>query len=96
LNKENNASMHLRYNAFPNKKQSEVLIMTPYESLANAVVLGAVKDWRDAAKQLRRHPGSPSALRMKEETEAFFLSGRFQMFTSVDGKALLSKLCMED
>ena len=70
--------------------------MTPYESLANAVVLGAVKDWRDAAKQLRRHPGSPSALRMKEETEAFFLSGRFQMFTSVDGKALLSKLCMEE
>lgn len=70
--------------------------MTPYGSLANAVVLQAVKDWRSAVKTLKRHPKSQPALQMKEETEEFFLSDRFSAFTSIDGEALLNKLRMED
>jgi len=66
--------------------------MTPYESLANAIVLQAVKDWRDAVKKLKKNPDSQPALQMKEETERFFLSGWYGELTSVDGEMLLGKL----
>lgn len=33
--------------------------MTPYEELANAIVLQAVKDYRQAIHFLKRHPHTP-------------------------------------
>lgn len=62
-----------------------------YENLANAIILQAVTDWRRAV----HHPRSKDARQIREETEAFFLSGWFEMLTNVDGKWLLEKLKKE-
>jgi len=64
----------------------------PYEELANAIVLAAVKDYRKALKTLKKNPTSRSALDMKAECERFFLSQYFQILTSVDGERLMRKL----
>lgn len=61
--------------------------MDPYERLGNAVVLQAVRDWRAA----RKHHDT----RTMHECEEFFLSGRFNLFTGLDGEALLEKLRKE-
>lgn len=70
--------------------------MEPYERLANAVVLQAVKDWRMAVKKLKRGKKNYDAERIKEQTEEFFLSNRFSYFTLTDGRALLEKLKKEE
>lgn len=66
--------------------------MDPYKRLANAVVLQAVMDWRNAVKRLKRRKRNSEAKRMKEDAEEFFLSERFLCYTSLDGKMLLQKL----
>ena len=70
--------------------------MDPYEALRNAIVLQAVKDWRDAIKRLRKNPGNKIALAMKEETERFFLSEWFYGLTGISGSAVLHKLQQEE
>ena len=64
----------------------------PYQELGNAVVLQAAKDYRDACKVLKRNPKNDAALQMKAEVECFMKSSYFSIFTSLDGKMLLSKL----
>ena len=66
--------------------------MNPYENLANAVVLQAVKDYRDAAGKLSRGKKNIMAELRKTECEVFFNSQYFNVFTTLDGNALLSKL----
>lgn len=66
--------------------------MEPYEKLGNAVVLQAVRDYRDAVKKLSHGKKNVTAESMKYECERFFQSPHFNMFTSLDGKALLAKL----
>ena len=66
--------------------------MDPYQALGNAVVLQAVKDYRDAVKKLSRGKKNTSAEDTKAECERFFRSGHFNIFTSLDGVALLSQL----
>jgi hypothetical protein len=66
--------------------------MDPYEKLANAIVLQAVKDWRNAVRRLKRHPKNHEAMERKEASERFFQSGWFQVLTDVDGDMLLKKL----
>ena len=66
--------------------------MNPYENLANAVVLQAVKDYRDAARKLSRGKKNIMAEQRKTECETFFKSQYFNVFTDLDGNALLSKL----
>ena len=66
--------------------------MDPYQELANAVVLQAVKDYRDAVKKLSRGKTNTAAEHMKNECERFFKSGHFNIFTELDGKVLLSQL----
>ena len=57
---------------------------TPYENLANAIVLQAVKDYRlhDDEKEL-------------VSIERFFRSGWFNTLTSIDPEMLISKLRKE-
>ena len=55
--------------------------MDPYEELANAIVLRAVKDYRMAK--------SPD---QKKKLEEFFLSDWYKVLTSLDGAMLLQKL----
>lgn len=68
----------------------------PYEELANAIVLQAVKDYRDSRKKLKRHPKNEAAKNMLADCEEFFCSDRFGMFTKIDGKTLLRRLKEEE
>ena len=69
--------------------------MTPYERLANGIVLQAVKDYREALQDLRINPSYPDALRTVSEVERFFRSGWFSALTSVDGVVLMERLRKE-
>lgn len=64
----------------------------PYEALGNAVVLQAVKDYREAVHKLSRGKKNTNAESTKRECERFFQSPYFNVFTQLDGKALLSQL----
>ena len=66
--------------------------MNPYENLANAVVLQAVKDYRDAAGKLSRGKKNIMAEQRKTECETFIKSQYINVFTDLDGNALLSQL----
>lgn len=66
--------------------------MNPYENLANAVVLQAVKDYRDAVRKLSHGKRNVMAEQRKTECEVFFKSQYFNVFTTLDGNALLSQL----
>ena len=68
----------------------------PYENLANAIVLQAVKDWRSAVRKLQKRPRYDPARQMKDECERFFLSDWFEALTSVDGGMILRKLKQEE
>ncbi len=63
-----------------------------YESLANAIILQAVKDYRTAGEKLKRNPKNKDAKLMIEDCERFFCSDWFSALTSVDGRRLLQKL----
>lgn len=74
-------------------------------NLGNAVVLQAVKDYRCARKKLSRLPKSNKkrvserriqAEEMIRDCEEFFRSERFNVFSTLDSKALLEKLQQED
>lgn len=69
--------------------------MDPYEAMANAIVLEAVKDYREALKQLKRNRRYRDAIIMKEECETFFQSEWFQVLTKIDGAALMLQLQKE-
>ena len=66
--------------------------LSPYEALGNAVVLQAVKDYREAVHKLSRGKKNTNAESTKQECERFFQSPYFNLFTQLDGKALLSQL----
>ena len=69
--------------------------MDPYENLANAIILQAVKDYRQALKLLGRNSKCTSALSTKDECERFFRSEWFSFLTSVDGEMLIRRLKKE-
>lgn len=64
----------------------------PYEQLANAIVLAAVRDYRDANRKLSRGRKNQAALEMKEECLRFFRSGWFKVLTEIDPEYLIKKL----
>jgi len=67
-------------------------MIDPYEDLANAIVLLAVKDYRDALKKLMKHPRHESAKRTKAEVERFLRSDWYRELTAVEPEILLRKL----
>ena len=68
----------------------------PWENLANAVILQAVKDYREARKKLRKRPKNEDAKLMISDCEAFFRSEWFKALTNIDGEMLLEKLREEN
>lgn len=64
----------------------------PYENIATAIILQAVKDYRMAGKKLKRNPKNKDAKLMVEDCERFFCSDWFGQLTSVNGRMLLKKL----
>jgi len=69
--------------------------MNPYEELANAIVLQAVKEYREALGILRFSPKDKAASISKDEIERFFHSGWFGLLTNIDPEMLISRLCKE-
>ncbi len=70
-------------------------MIKPYEELANAIVLQAVKDWRDAAAILMSGRRNMFAEDMKAECERFFMGRYFNEFTALDGSMILEGLKKE-
>ena len=67
----------------------------PYQNLANAIILMAVKDYRDALKKLMKRARYGPAQDLKNEVERFFRSDWYRELTSVDGEILIKKLQAE-
>ena len=69
--------------------------MNPYQALANAIILQAVKDYRAAYRRLRRFPHDRLAEGTVREITDFFHSGYFSLLTALDGPALLERIIDE-
>lgn len=67
----------------------------PYQNLANAIILLAVKDYRIAIRKLKKRPRYGPAQDMKNEVERFFRFDWYRELTSVDGEILIKKLQAE-
>lgn len=67
----------------------------PMEQLANAIILQAVKDYREALKKVKKHPKNEDAKYTITEVERFFHSAWYRELTSVNGDFLMKKLRME-
>lgn len=67
----------------------------PYQDLANAIILMAVEDYRNALKKLKKRPCHEPSTEMKNEVERFFRSDWYRELTSVDGEILIKKLQAE-
>lgn len=65
----------------------------PWEELANAIILQAVKDYRLA---LRAPEWSVKAQTTVKECESFFRSDWFKILTTVDGEYLIRRLREEE
>lgn len=66
-----------------------------YTELANAIVIQAVKDYRNALKTLKRYPRYEPAKAVVAEVEEFFRSDWYRMLTSVDAEMLMRKIRRE-
>lgn len=64
----------------------------PYTGLANAIILQAVKDYRDANKRLSRGRANKDAKTKKQEILKFFRSDWFGVLTEIDPEMLIRKL----
>ena len=67
----------------------------PYETLANAIILRAVQDYRVALKRLKKHPNKKDVENEVIKIEKFFKSQWYQALTSVDGEYLINRLRKE-
>lgn len=63
-----------------------------YTRLANAIVIQAAKDYRNALKRIKVNPRNSDALHTKGEVEKFFHSGFYSALTSIDPDMLIRKL----
>lgn len=68
------------------------IIEKPYEELANAIVILAAKDYKQALRALMRDPESSPAQQRVNSIEHFFCSQWYRQLTKVDGHLLLKKL----
>ncbi|MBT3273407.1 MAG: hypothetical protein HN368_09645 [Spirochaetales bacterium] len=69
--------------------------MNPYESLANAIVLLAVRDYRLALSRRNRHPEKDAFRQEKKSIERFFRSDWFGVLTGLDSEVLIGRLNKE-
>jgi hypothetical protein len=65
--------------------------MDPYQKLADAIVLQAVKDYRQDLRRMKNRPSNINKGKVKED-ERFFRSSWFKLFTKIDGNYLIKKL----
>ncbi|MDO4460820.1 MAG: hypothetical protein Q4C42_12225 [Clostridia bacterium] len=67
----------------------------PLEELCNAIVLQAVKDYREAKIKLSYYGRDYEAKRMLDECLRFFRSGWFGLLTDLDPEFLIERLDKE-
>ena len=72
--------------------KAEETKMDPWQSLANAIVIQAAKDYRTAMRKIRRNPNNQAALTETASIERVFRSEWYAMLTNVPGEALIRKL----
>jgi len=63
-----------------------------WEALANAIILQAVEDYREARMRLHNKPSLRKPRSVISEVEQFFHSDWFTWLTSLDGEMLLERL----
>jgi len=68
------------------------IIMQCWEDLANAIVLQAVEDYRNACDALRRRPNLRAQAKRKRSLEHFFRSGWFHTLSALDAEPLLEEI----
>ena len=66
--------------------------MNPYKELANAIIVQAVKDYREALRLSNMNPNDKSAQHDKRSIERFFRSEWFSILTDLNGELLMKKL----
>ena len=66
-----------------------------YTDLANAIIIQAVKDYRNALKTLKRYPRYEPAKKVVAEVEEFCHSAWYRTLTSVDADMLITKIRRE-
>lgn len=73
----------------------QALNVDPWQELANAIILQAVKDYRAAYRRVRRFPKDPLARSAVQEIVEFFCSDYFSVLSTLDGPALLRRITNE-
>lgn len=69
--------------------------MENLQLLCNAIIMQATKDFRTAARRLKKHPDDATAQANMAKLEHFFLSDWFSVLTSANGEHILNRLRKE-
>ncbi len=64
----------------------------PWENLANAVIVTAVRDYKRVLVKLKRNPNNKAAGKEKQELEGFFYGSWFEMLTNLDPQYLVKRV----
>ena len=67
----------------------------PYESLANAIVIQAAKDYKTAYKKSQKRSKCKETQRELDDLESFFRSDWYKTLTAVDGEYLMDRIKKE-
>lgn len=67
----------------------------PYESLANAIVIQAAKDYKTAYKKSQKRSKCKETQRELDNLESFFRSDWYRTLTSVDGEMIMERIRKE-
>lgn len=67
----------------------------PYFDLANAIIVQAASDYRNALRQLKRNPNYYPAQKVRREIEMFFYSAWFGTLTEADPDYILTRIRRE-
>lgn len=68
------------------------ILMQCWEDLANAIILQAVEDYRDACDALRRRPDWLFQEKRKRSLESFFRSRWFHTLSALDAESILGEI----
>lgn len=74
---------------------SKAITEDPYESLGNAIILQAVKDYRAALRRIKHNPKNHIAIDEALLIEKFFRGQLYRAITNIDGEFLIDKLRKE-
>lgn len=72
--------------------QTTTVFEDGYIKLGNAIIIQAVKDYRDVLKKLNKNSENSMAKYTKREIEDFFHSSLFGMITTINPDMLIRKL----